>query len=137
MQDRTSEDLLTVELNPLEREVAILRLIGEVDLSSAHLLSEQFKTVAEGHLAELIIDATAVTFMDSTGLHALVEGKRLIHDEGTRILLVPSPQVRRVLELVFPEPLFAARMDTVDEARAALNGRLDDRTDEASDSPVA
>jgi len=132
MQDRTSEDLLTVEISPLGPEVAILRLEGEVDMSSAHLLSDELKRVAEGHLAELIIDATAVTFMDSTGLHALVEGKRLIHDEGTRILLVPSSQVRRVLELVFPEPLFASRMGTVDEARAVLNSRLDDRTDQAS-----
>jgi anti-anti-sigma factor len=137
MQDGPSEDLLTVELSPLGREAAILRLEGEVDLSSAHLLSGQFKIVAKGDLTELIIDATAVTFMDSTGLHALVEGKRLIHDEGTRILLVPSPQVRRVLELVFPEPLFAARMSTVDEARAALDSPLDDRTDQAFDTPVA
>jgi hypothetical protein len=27
-----------------------------------------------------------------------------------------------VLELVFPDPLFAARVDTVDEAKASLNG---------------
>ena len=49
----------------------------------------------------MILDATGISFMDSTGLHALVNGKRMIHEAGTRLILVPSPQMRRVLELVF------------------------------------
>ncbi len=61
-----------------------------------------------------------VTFMDSTGLHALVSGKDRIHGSGTTIALIASPQVRRVLELIFPEPLFAARVDTMDQARESL-----------------
>jgi anti-sigma B factor antagonist len=116
MEDRTTEELLTAELRSLGDGAAIVHLIGEVDISSAHLLNTQFKKVAKTRLRGVIIDATGVSFMDSTGLHALIEGKRLLHDTGTRIVLVPSPQVRRVLELVFPDPLFAARVDTVDEA---------------------
>lgn len=69
----------------------------------------------------VIIDATDVTFMDSTGLHALVEGKRMLHEKGSRIYLVPSQQVRRVLELVFPDPLFPMRLDTVAEALLAID----------------
>jgi anti-anti-sigma factor len=115
-----SQSLLTAELEHVNDKTAVLRLSGEIDLSSVHVLGEQFEAIVGQHLPDVIVDATSVTFMDSTGLHALVEGKRALHESGTRIYLVPSSQVRRVLELVFPDPLFAARVASVDEALAAI-----------------
>lgn len=121
MKDKTSEDLLAVEAEVVRDDVVVVRLTGEIDISSAHLLSDQFTSkVMEGKSA-IILDATQVTFMDSTGLHALVKGKRTLHEKGARIFLVPSRQVRRVLELVFPDPVVAARLDSVEEAMAALD----------------
>ena len=129
MENSVPQDLLTAELHELGGSAAILRLRGEVDISSAHKLSQQFEFAASNGCSELVIDATGVTFMDSSGLHALVEGKRLIHQNGSKIALVPSDQVRRVMELVFPDPLFAARVDTIDEAMEILG--LDERTNRA------
>jgi anti-anti-sigma factor len=120
--DMASGDLLLVEVEPESDGTVMVRLKGEVDISSAHLLTSQFSNLAANTHASVIVDATEVTFMDSTGLHALVEGKRALHDNGTRIFLVPSRQVRRVLELVFPDPLFAFRLDSVEEARRMLDG---------------
>jgi len=125
MQNRNTEDLLTAELRSLGDHTAIVHLTGEVDISSAHVLNVQLESAAKSGLRDVIIDATGVSFMDSTGLHALVEGKRLLHDSGTRIVLVSSPQVRRVLELVFPDPLFAARVDSVDEALGIIQAEDD------------
>lgn len=116
MEDTNTGDLLTAELTSLSERVAIMRLTGEVDISSAHVMNQRFQHVADQALGDVIIDATGVSFMDSTGLHALVEGKRLLHERGIRIVLVPSTQVRRVLELVFPDPLFAVRVETLEEA---------------------
>jgi anti-anti-sigma factor len=116
MTESAAQDLLTAELQALGGSGAILRLTGEIDISSVHVLSQQFEVAAQAGMTELVIDATNVTFMDSTGLQALIEGKRLIHESGSKIALVPSRQVRRVLEVVFPEPLFAARVTTVQEA---------------------
>lgn len=118
--ENAPKELLIAELEPIGESAALLRLIGEIDLSSSHVLTAQFEKIGRDGLTGVVIDATEVSFMDSTGLHALIEGKRLVHERGTRIFLVPSRQVRRVLELVFPEPLFAARLDTVEEALAAL-----------------
>jgi len=117
----TADDLLLLEIDSSREDVVIVRLKGEIDISSAHLLTSQFSTMAADGHPSVVLDATEVTFMDSTGLHALVEGKRALHDNGTRIFLVPSRQVRRVLELVFPDPLFAFRLDSVDEAMRALD----------------
>ena len=121
MTGNSSADLLTVELEVLREDVVVVRLRGEIDLSSAGLLTDQFEAIAGRGTTSVIVDATNVTFMDSTGLHALVEGKRLLHGSGSQIFLVPSRQVRRVLELVFPDPLVASRLRSVDEALAAID----------------
>lgn len=120
--EQTSGDLLSLDTEPLRDDVVILRLTGEIDISSVHLLRNRFTSIIGEGRSAVILDATGVTFMDSTGLHALVEGKRTLHENGMRIFLVPSRQVRRVLELVFPDPMFAARLDSVEEAMAALDG---------------
>jgi anti-sigma B factor antagonist len=117
--------LLTAEFESIRDDAAILRFAGEVDLSTVSIITEQFRVIADEGLRSVVIDATDVSFMDSTGLHALIEGKRLIHETGTTIYLVPSSQVRRVLELAFPEPLFAARVDSVEEALTALERRVE------------
>jgi anti-sigma B factor antagonist len=97
-----------------------LQLVGEIDIATV----EQFRTALEEllgtHHEKVVIDATGIDFMDSTGLHALMDGKRLIHETGSTVVLVASPAVRRILELIFPDPLFAARVDTVEEALAVL-----------------
>jgi anti-sigma B factor antagonist len=122
MTDQAPRDLLTAVFDPLSPGAAVVRLEGEIDLSSSHVLSETIDSMLSSDLREVVIDATSVTFMDSTGLHALIQAKKSIHERGIRIFLVPSPQVRRTLELVFPEPLFADRLDTVEQALAALDG---------------
>lgn len=121
MMGKSSADLLNVEFEVLRENAVVVRLRGEIDISSAGLLVDQFEAIAGREPTSVILDATNVTFMDSTGLHALVEGKRTLHERGSQIFLVPSQQVGRVLELVFPDPLFASRLSTVDEALVAID----------------
>lgn len=121
MKENTSGDLLTVEKEAVRVGAVVVRLAGEIDMSSAHLLTSQLAELATQRISAVILDATQVTFIDSTGLHALVEGKRTLHDHEVQIFLVPSRQVRRVLELVFPDKLFATRLESVDEALAAMD----------------
>jgi anti-sigma B factor antagonist len=108
-------------IEELPNGAAILMLSGEIDMATAPEMVSRFQELAETGLTEVIIDAREVSFIDSSGLHGLIEGKRIIHEKGSTIVLVPSQQVQRVLELVFPEPLFAARVDSVDEALATLD----------------
>ena len=120
MEGPATADLLKVESSVLRDGVVVMRLAGEVDMSSVDLMAKQFEALTSGKTKAVVLDASQVTFMDSTGLHGLVEGKRILHEAGIQIFLVPSNQVRRVLEIVFPEPLFAARLNSVEEAIAAL-----------------
>lgn len=100
---------------------AVLRLEGEIDLATVDHFRQVLDDLVENHPSDVIIDATGITFMDSNGLHVLVEGKRVIHERGSNIVLISSPSVRRVLELVFPGRLFAARVNTMEEALAILS----------------
>ncbi|HET8740204.1 MAG TPA: STAS domain-containing protein [Acidimicrobiia bacterium] len=114
---------LTADIAPLVdgSEGVRLQLIGEIDISTVDRFRIALQELLVSQHDQVVIDATGVDFMDSTGLHALVDGKRLIHENGSTVVLVASPAVRRVLELIFPDPLFAARVDSMDEALAVLS----------------
>lgn len=112
--------LLTVQAIKNTDGTVIVQLNGEIDVSSGQILIDAFRTISEEHMPDVILDATGISFMDSAGVHALVDGKRMIHEGGTNLILVPSAQMRRVLELAYPGPLFAARVKTLEEALALI-----------------
>ena len=102
---------------------AVLELAGEIDLSTAPMVDAQFESLADRGITDVVIDATQVTFMDSSGLAALLAGQKLIHSKGSSVLVVPSPQVRRLLELLSNEPLVNIEHTTVEGAIASLEQR--------------
>lgn len=115
---------MTTDFRVCIREIgevaALLELAGEIDLSTAALLEAQFRYLVDRGLTDVVIDATEVTFMDSSGLHALLNGEKIIHGAGSVVYLVPSPNVRRLLELVSAEPLMNMEFTTVVDAVEAL-----------------
>jgi anti-anti-sigma factor len=116
-----SETGLNAEVEELHPGAAILALSGEIDMATASVVTSAFQDLADRGLTDVIVDARDITFMDSSGLAAFTEGKRVIHERGSRILLVASKPVRRILDLVFPEPLFEARFDSMETATTELH----------------
>lgn len=98
-------------------DVPVVRVVGEIDLATAPQLQSCLARIPADTRA-VIVDLTAVTFLDSTGLSVLVAGrKRLSEDgeEGDLRLVVSRSLIQRVLDVtglsnVFP--VFA----TVEEA---------------------
>lgn len=78
----------------------VLAVSGEVDLGTAPRLREHLVAlVTDGHL-RVVVDLTAVEFLDSTGLGALVAGfKRLRAHEGEMRLVCAPGRIRKVFEL--------------------------------------
>jgi anti-sigma B factor antagonist len=86
---------------------AIVRADGEIDAHTAHAFHE---TVAEaGALAShVIIDLSHVTFVDSTGLGALIAARTSARQRGGSLALVsPPPMVRRLLGATRLHDIFA------------------------------
>jgi anti-anti-sigma factor len=78
--------------------VATVVVSGELDLATAPRLSA---AVAEhGDAKLLVLDMTPTTFIDSTGVRALLRADRRAVGSGSRLVVVASDgAVRRVLEL--------------------------------------
>lgn len=100
---------MNMQANSVAREdgdgYVLVRLSGEVDLSwSQDVRREVLDALASG--APVGVELSAVSYIDSSGIAALVEGFQAARARGSRFALVAvSDAVRAVLEL--------ARLDRV------------------------
>ena len=68
-------------------EVAELQLVGEIDLSSAHLLVDEIDAAIDRGARRVVLDFSGVSCVNSTGLGAMVAAtKRLRADGGDLVL---------------------------------------------------
>jgi anti-sigma B factor antagonist len=80
-----------------ERGAVIAEVIGDIDLSTVAGLRERLFGLADEGNA-LILDLNGVTFIDSTGLGALVGAARRVATHGGTLSAVCSrPQTRKLL----------------------------------------
>jgi anti-sigma B factor antagonist len=85
---------------------AVLAIAGEVDIQTAGDLQTAIET-ARSRALEIWVDLSDTTFMDSSGLHALVQSRaRLIEASRRLVLICPQGPVLRVLTLTGLDQLF-------------------------------
>lgn len=72
-----------------------LKLAGELDIETAKTLRSALSNAQAEH-ASVVVDTTAVTFMDSTGLATLIAARQRM---GDRFTLVPGPPTQRLLQI--------------------------------------
>ncbi len=77
------------------------RLEGELDMATADDLSQLLR-VASSKGDPIVLDFSGLSFMDSSGLRALLEGAGRPNENGPVVILNPSDQVRRVLDISIP-----------------------------------
>lgn len=79
---------------------AVAYVVGEVDLNTRDRLMEAL-ILASADSNRLVIDLSRTTFIDSTGLKALVDVWRSCVDAGVEVVLrEPSSAVMRTLQIV-------------------------------------
>jgi anti-sigma B factor antagonist len=76
------------------------RLEGELDMATADDLSQIFRDAPSN--LPIVLDFSGVSFMDSSGLRALLEGAGQPTGCGPVVIVNPSAQVRRVLDISIP-----------------------------------
>ena len=78
----------------------MLTLSGELDLLSAPALERALERLSESDAELIIVDLRGLEFMDSTGLHLLVQAQQNAHASGRRLALIKGgEQVQRLFEL--------------------------------------
>jgi anti-sigma B factor antagonist len=73
---------------------------GEVSFRNVEELSKPINEAAEGNVNSIQIDIRDVTFIDSSGLQALVSARRRFPSTGSmQVIVTPGSQPDRVLRL--------------------------------------
>jgi anti-sigma B factor antagonist len=95
-----------------------LVLSGEFDLAAVPGFEERIANAEAGSPPAIVVDLTALSFMDSSGLRALVSADDRARRNGRRFAIVPGPPtVRRVFEITQLDK----RLDLVEDA-ASVSG---------------
>ncbi len=77
--------------------LCVVRMSGELDLASSERLSALLAELSE---ATVVVDLSELTFIDSSGIAALVAAKDRLQSAGRDLVLTrPQPNVDRVLEM--------------------------------------
>jgi anti-sigma B factor antagonist len=97
----------------VDADSILCRVSGDVDISCSPALREQLLAALEPPRPRLVLDLSEVTFMDASGLGALMAARRrsLLLGGGLR-LVAPSSSVRRVLEASGLRSRFPVTVDT-------------------------
>ena len=98
----------------------VLQVEGELDAFTVPRFAERLAgTITSGNV-DVVIDLAGVSFIDSAGLSALLNGvRRATHRGGSLVLAAPSERVKRVLEVTGLAGTFGLYA-TVDAALAEL-----------------
>ena len=87
-----------IEVEEQER-AALVRLMGEIDLAAVEALETTLLPL-EGRFPTVILDLRGVSFLDSTGLRAIVSADARARKGGFELKIVRGPeQVQKLLYL--------------------------------------
>jgi anti-anti-sigma factor len=94
-----------------------MSLTGELDLLSAGWIRVPFQELASDGRPQIVVDLAGLTFIDTSGIHALLDLDGDAREAGKRLRLAAvSEKVRRVFELAGVTDRFA--WDTTSGASA-------------------
>jgi anti-sigma B factor antagonist len=101
VQSENPELKILVEREPGRH---VLRLAGELDLTAAGRVLDAVTASCEEDVEELVIDVSALEFLDSSGLRAILDAATVCEEHMCEFSLRPardqvSQQVRRLLEI--------------------------------------
>jgi len=91
---------MEITVEPRDQATAVVRPVGRLDLISAGPFKERLVAAVGDGLFRLVIDLHAVSFIDSSGLGALIGGLKSTRLSGGDLRIVrPSIQATTILEL--------------------------------------
>ena len=109
-----------LEVDSEERDGLVrLTLRGELDLSTVGKVEEELRKAESGEAPTVVLDMSTLTFLDSTGLRAVVTADERMREGGRRLVIVRGPEsVNRVFTITRLEE----RLQIVDDVSQARPG---------------
>ncbi|MGZ8764010.1 MAG: STAS domain-containing protein, partial [Acidimicrobiia bacterium] len=88
----------------------VVQLCGELDLDALASLEECLEVAVSETPRRLVLDLSALAFIDAAGVAVLLGARRIAEAAGVGFVLdSPTPPVRRVLEIAKLDAAFAIR----------------------------
>jgi anti-anti-sigma factor len=106
--DRTGQDATPRTVPPGELGVSdrvdgdrhVIALTGELDIASVRTLQAKVVELCTDEVRSLVIDLSELTFIDSTGMRAIMGARRLCEERSCDFSLVPGGEnIQRVFVL--------------------------------------
>lgn len=98
---------LVLMINQNNQNIKVIQPSGILDGTQADQLREEVSHCLTTGAGCILIDFQDVTFMDSSGLAALISAVRLIHDQGKKLYLCSvNQQIKMLLELTSMDRIF-------------------------------
>jgi anti-anti-sigma factor len=77
-----------------------IELEGEWDFGQSDATRDAVAQALHRHPERLVLDLSRLSFIDSSGVHALIETHNHCAAQGTRLVIVPAPpELQRVFEI--------------------------------------
>jgi anti-sigma B factor antagonist len=90
----------------------VLAVAGELDIATAPILQVSLDEAVESGGADIWIDLSSLSFMDSTGLRALLDIRRRLNVNSTSLAIIcPEGSVRRVFSIAGLDHQFRIHAD--------------------------
>jgi anti-anti-sigma factor len=103
-------DDFDVQIEMVPGGAVVIRVFGELDLATVPRLEEVVATVSAD---PTVINLSACTFLDSSGVRALAKAGRGVSESGRRFALVTTdPGLLRVLEITGVDNMLAVHHST-------------------------
>jgi anti-anti-sigma factor len=92
-------DLFHVEIAP-ERDAVRVSPVGELDMSTADELAAEMRELGRSGFTRIVLDLRDTTFIDSTGLHVILQEYAAVMADGSELSIVPGPPaVQRIFDV--------------------------------------
>lgn len=112
--------LLRITIERPHIGLPVVRMSGEIDLSSRERIEELIRQrLTAASLQAIVLDLTAVTFCSSCGVEMLLQAQCRADQRQVPLHVVPSPPVRRLLELTDSAALVQLHATTAQALAAA------------------
>ena len=107
-----------------EDETVVAIITGEVDMSNATSVRQEIAASVTPDDDAVIIDMSELSFIDSAGLHAMIELGTVLEERRQQLLLClpPKSTIRRAIEIIgLPHAVavYSERSEAMDAVRAS------------------
>ena len=111
---------MDISRQTVESNVTVIRLNGRLDANTSPEVKSTLQELLENGQLKIVVDLQGVSFIDSSGLAALVSGLRLAREKkGNIVLSGPGSQAQIVFRLTMLDRIFKIH-PTLDEAKQSL-----------------